>query len=93
MNDITIEHRVSPAKLDVLAVEVWPLWEKEVSTFEWTYDQKETCYIVKGEATVTPRDGGQPVALKRGDLVIFSKGLACTWEIHKPVKKHYLLED
>jgi len=88
MSDITIEHRVSPAKLDVLAVEVWPLWEKEVSTFEWTYDQKETCYFLEGEVVVTP-DGGEPVEMGQGDLVIFPAGMSCKWEIQSPVTKHY----
>jgi hypothetical protein len=31
MDHIVIEHRVSPAKLDVLYVEDWPLWEKDIS--------------------------------------------------------------
>ena len=52
MSSITIEHRVTPAKLDVLYVDDWPLWEKGVSEFDWTYDKKETCYIVEGKAII-----------------------------------------
>ncbi len=91
MNDaITVEHNPSPAKLDVLAVDVWPLWEKEPATFGWTYAETERCYILAGEAVVTP-EGGTPVLLRRGDLVTFSAGLSCTWEIRQKIRKHYYL--
>lgn len=53
---ITVEHNPSPMKLDVLNVEGWPIWRKEVSTFERTYDCTEICYILEGEAIVTPRE-------------------------------------
>ena len=66
MEPITWEHNPSPAKLDVMGVEDWPIWEKEVSTFRWTYDQKETCYFLEGEVVVTP-EGGEPVKLGKKD--------------------------
>jgi uncharacterized cupin superfamily protein len=85
---ITVEHNPSPAKLDVMHIDTWPLWEKEVSEFPWTYDDSETCYILEGEVTVTP-DNGEAVLIKQGDLVNFCKGLSCTWNITKPIRKHY----
>jgi hypothetical protein len=88
MNDIWIEHNPSPAKLDVIGVYDWPIWTKEVSTFPWTYDKRETCYLLEGEATITPQ-GGAPVVIKEGDLVTFSAGLACTWDVRVAVRKHY----
>lgn len=88
MNTITIEHKPSPAKLDVLHIDTWPIWEKEESEFPWTYDDSETCYLLEGEVTVTP-DNGEPVLIKQGDLVNFPKGLSCTWNISKAVRKHY----
>jgi len=88
MTKITIEHNPSPAKLEVMGVEEWPIWTKEVSEFPWTYDSSETCYILEGEVTVIP-DGGEPVKIKPGDLVNFSAGLSCTWQVQSPVKKHY----
>lgn len=88
MEHITIEHNPSPAKLDVMGVYDWPIWEKEVSTFPWTYDSMETCYILEGEVTVTP-DNGDAVKIEEGDLVVFPKGLSCKWEIHHPIRKHY----
>jgi uncharacterized cupin superfamily protein len=91
-DEITVEHNPSPAKLDVLYVEDWPVWTKEVSEFPWTYTQKEVCYIVEGEVTVTP-EGGAPVTLRRGDLVTFPQGMSCTWNITRPIRKHYRLGD
>jgi len=65
MNEIKVEHNPSPAKLEVLGVYDWPVWEKETSKFAWSYDTKETCYVLEGEVTVTPGDG-EPVRLKAG---------------------------
>jgi len=91
MTWITIEHNPSPMKLDVLNVDGWPVWSKEVSTFEWTYDTTEICYILEGEAIVTP-EGGEPVTIRAYDLVNFSPGLRCTWQVVAPITKHYLLK-
>lgn len=88
MPDITIEHNPTPAKLEVMDVYEWPIWNKEVSSFPWVYDRAETCYFLEGEALVTPVEGA-PVRLQRGDLVRFAAGLRCTWEILAPVSKHY----
>jgi uncharacterized protein len=90
MVDIGVEHNPSPAKLEVLGVYDWPIWSKEESCFPWTYTQAETCYLLRGSATVTP-DGGTAVTLRKGDYVTFPQGLSCTWEIHSAVKKHYHL--
>ena len=88
MSPIIIEHNVSPAKLDVLYVDDWPIWTKEVSEFDWEYDKTETCYIVEGNATVTP-EGGEPVNITEGDMVTFLKGLKCSWKITDAIEKHY----
>ena len=88
MDDIIIEHNVTPAKLDVLYVDDWPIWTKEVSEFDWKYDTNETCYIVEGEAIVTP-EGKEPVTIKSGDMVTFPKGMKCVWKITEPIEKHY----
>lgn len=88
MTQITVEHNPSPAKLEVMGVYDWPVWTKEVSKFEWTYDQKETCYLLEGHVVVTPV-GGEPVEFGEGDLITFPAGVACTWDIREPVRKHY----
>ena len=88
MDNIQIEHNPAPAKLEVMGVYDWPVWSKEQSSFPWTYDSKETCYFLEGRVTVTP-DGGEPVTMGTGDLVIFPRGMSCTWDIHEDVQKHY----
>ena len=88
MNEILCEHKPAPVKLEVLGVYDWPIWKKSVSTFPWSYDQKETCYILRGRVIVTP-DGGEPQEFKRGDLITFPEGMSCTWEIIEDLEKHY----
>jgi uncharacterized cupin superfamily protein len=85
---IQVNHQPQEAELEALGVFDWPIWEKEVSTFPWTYDECETCYLLAGEVVVTP-DGGDPWEIKQGDLVTFAAGLSCTWEIRQAVRKHY----
>ncbi len=68
-----------------------PVWEKEASVFPWEYDATETCLLLEGDVTVTTEDG-QVATFGAGDLVTFPKGLKCTWDIRKAVRKHYLFE-
>ena len=88
MSKITVHRNPSEEQLRELSVKEWSIWEKEVSNFPWTYDQEETCYFLEGDVTVFP-EGGEPVQMGAGDMVIFPKGMDCTWDIKKPVKKHY----
>lgn len=90
MDQIYAEHNPSPMKLEVIGVYDWPIWSKEVSKFPWKYEQKEMCYILEGEALVTP-DGGVAVRIIESDLVTFPAGMSCTWEVLSPIKKHYRL--
>ena len=64
----------------------------EESSFDWTFDDKETCLLLEGEVTVTP-DGGEPVKFGAGDLVVFQSGMDCRWDVHKAVRKHYRFGD
>jgi uncharacterized cupin superfamily protein len=88
---ILLERNPSPMKLEVLGVYDWPIWRREASSFPWTYDRQETCYILRGRFTVTP-EGGEPQQFKRGDLITFAAGLRCTWDIEQDVEKHYDLD-
>ena len=88
MGKIHLEHDPDEKRLSGLGVRNWPIWTKEPSTFSWSYDEPETCYFLEGEVRVTP-DGGEPVEIRKGDLVTFSSGMSCTWEVLKPVRKHY----
>jgi len=75
-------------KLLKLNIKSWPIWEKEVSQFDWEYDSIEECYFLEGQVTVATSSGNE-TSFGKGDFVIFPKGLSCTWKIKKPVKKHY----
>ena len=41
-----------PADSERKEASSWPVWEKEVSSFPWHYDEKETCLILDGEVTI-----------------------------------------
>jgi len=79
-------------ELKKLKVESWGTWEKEVSEFPWEYDETETCYVLEGEVEVTA-DDGEKLQFKKGDLVQFNKGLKCTWNVKKPIRKYYNFGD
>ena len=67
----------------------WPVWEKEPSSFDWDYEQKEVFYILEGEAQVTmPK--GQVHHLKGNDLVTIEKCGTVQWQITKLIRKHYV---
>ena len=78
--------------IDELGIKKWPIWTCEVSSFDWTYDNQETCLLLEGNVTVTP-DGGEPVRFCAGDLVTFPAGMDCRWVVHKAVRKHYRFAD
>ena len=66
----------------------WPIWTKEISEFPWSYDEKETCYVLDGEVTIVNEQGEQ-VSFRGGDWVVFPEGMKCTWKITQSVRKHY----
>lgn len=87
MANIKVE-KLNKQDLEKIGVFAWPIWEKEVSKFDWSYDLIEQCFFLEGKATVTSKDG-RAVSFGKGDFVTFPKGLACTWDIKSPVRKHY----
>lgn len=78
-----------PSDEEIKAYQTWPIWQKEQSSFDWFYEEKETCYIIEGSAQVYDESGELLAQFKKGDLVEFPKGLKCTWKITEDVKKHY----
>jgi len=44
-----------PTKEEVEVARKWPTWTKEVSTFDWYYDEPEQFYVVEGEVEVNAR--------------------------------------
>ncbi|MDD3297198.1 MAG: cupin domain-containing protein [Candidatus Omnitrophica bacterium] len=75
-------------ELECLEVFSWPIWRREECSFDWEYDEKETCYFLEGEVNIETAKGVIS-KIKKGDLAIFPKGLVCKWHITKAVKKHY----
>ena len=65
----------------------WPVWECEVSEFDWEYDQRESCLLLEGEVEV--KSDFETVKFGGGDFVVFPKGLRCKWKVIKPVRKYY----
>ena len=90
MADIKIEKNPSKEKLEEMGVFSWPIWEKEPSRFDWSYDSQEICYLLEGKVKVEAEDG-EAVEFGAGDLVTFPAGLKCVWDISEAVKKHYKL--
>lgn len=88
---IVVESNPSEENLAKLGVSKWPTWEKEVSVFPWVFPEQEMAYILEGECVITP-EGGAPVTFGKGDLVIFPAGMKASWEVKKPLHKHYKLE-
>jgi uncharacterized cupin superfamily protein len=84
---IQIEKQPDKKKLEELAVMTWPIWTKEVSEFDWHYDDREDCYFLEGKVVVKTSE--EEVQFGKGDLVTFPKGLSCTWKVLEPVRKHY----
>ncbi len=68
-------------------IEHWPVWEKDVSRFDWVYEGTEECYILEGEVLVETDHGAFKIV--KDDFVTFEDGLKCTWDIKKSVRKHY----
>jgi len=80
--------RLSEDELKKRGVFEWPIWGKEVSSFPWVYDSVEECYLLEGDVIVETADG-KKISFGKGDFVTFPNGLSCSWDIRKPVKKHY----
>ncbi len=79
---------LTQGQLKEMGVLDWPIWEKEVSRFNWRYDGIEECYFLQGAVTVETQDG-RKINFGKGDFVTFPKGLLCTWHVKEPVRKHY----
>ncbi|MBI4647285.1 MAG: cupin domain-containing protein [Bacteroidia bacterium] len=86
MAKIKIE-RLDLKELKNKGINNWPIWEKEISKFDWYYDSIEECFFLEGEVDVETSEG--TYCLKAGDFVTFSEGLKCVWNVKKPVRKHY----
>jgi len=76
-----------PTEDEANACKAWPIWKCQPSKFDWVYTEKETCLLLEGEVAVS--DGTDSVTFGAGDMVVFPQDLECTWQVKKPVTKHY----
>lgn len=79
--------RLSEQEITDRGIRDWPVWTKEVSRFDYVYDGDEECLFLEGEVVIKTPGGSHEI--RPGDFVVFQNGLACTWDIRKPVRKHY----
>lgn len=86
---IQIESYPAESRLSELKVRSWPKWGCPPSKFPWTYTATETCYLLEGRVKVYPDGYNDYVEIGPGDLVVFPKGMKCTWEVSEAVDKHY----
>lgn len=91
VNQVTVEKNPAQSRLDSLGVSKWPTWQKEVSVFPWTFPEQEIAYILEGECVITTCCG-DAVTFGKGDLVTFPAGMTVSWEVKKPLHKHYQLD-
>ncbi|MFH1478143.1 MAG: cupin domain-containing protein [Candidatus Omnitrophota bacterium] len=87
MSKVKVE-KPSDAYLKKLDVTKWPIWESPVKKFDWEYDTNEIFYVIEGKAKVVTTEG-EKVEFGKGDIVTFTKGVKCTWDVLEPIKKHY----
>lgn len=85
-NAIIVE-KLTVEEITARGISSWPIWEKEVSKFDWYYSSTEQCLLLEGEVEVISAAGSTKFAA--GDFVTLPQGLSCTWIISKAVKKHY----
>ena len=86
--EIKLTKKVSEEVIKKLGAKSWPVWSCGVSKFPWTYSDQETCLLISGKVTVTPKNGN-PVTIEAGDMAVFPSGMSCTWDVAEALSKHY----
>ncbi len=89
MSEIQITHPTRE-ELERLDIAQWSPWSCDPSEFDWEYSETETAFVHEGHATV--RHAAGETEIKAGDLVVFPKGLRCTWEVHETIRKVYTFD-
>ena len=79
--------KLTGKQVESMGINDWPIWEKEVSRFDWEYHGDEHCLILEGEVVVETDEGTYHI--REGDYVTFMDGLKCIWDIRKDIRKHY----
>ena len=90
MDKVIIE-KLTSDQIHEKGINAWPVWKKDISRFEWFYDDEEQCYILEGNVIVKTDENIYEIS--GGDFVTFKKGLKCIWDIKEKIKKHYTFID
>jgi uncharacterized cupin superfamily protein len=85
-----IKKKLTEKEIEAMGIRQWPLWEKEVSKFYWSYPSDEECLIIEGEVIIETNEG--KVTVRAGDFVTFKEGLDCYWDVKKNIRKHYRMK-
>ncbi|KAL6651027.1 hypothetical protein ACP70R_009952 [Stipagrostis hirtigluma subsp. patula] len=87
---ITVEKNPPEARLLQLGVKSWPKWGCPPGKYPLKFDAALTCYLLRGRVRAAVKGSRECVVeFGAGDLVVFPKGLACTWDVVVGVDKHY----
>ncbi|XP_006652499.1 uncharacterized protein LOC102701719 [Oryza brachyantha] len=86
---ITVEKNPPEARLLQLGIKSWPKWGCPPGRFPLKFDARLTCYLLKGRVRASVKGSGKCVEFGAGDLVVFPKGLSCTWDVVVGIDKHY----
>ncbi|MFH1776429.1 MAG: cupin domain-containing protein [Candidatus Omnitrophota bacterium] len=89
MAEIKVE-KPTKEQLKSLNVDNWSSWECKPSTFDWEYASDERAYVLEGKVKVKTQAG--EVEINKGDMVLFPKGLKCTWNVIDKIRKVYRFE-
>ncbi len=66
------------------------VWQCTPGPSYWKLETHEFVQIVAGRMTVTP-DGGRPTEIGPGDVAVFPRGWAGSWQIHETIRKVYVI--
>ncbi len=66
------------------------VWQCTAGPSYWKLETNEFVHIVAGSMTVTP-DGGEAQKIGPGDVAVFPRGWAGTWQIHETIRKVYVI--
>ena len=66
-------------------------WSSDVGKWHIDYSNRhEFCYLTEGHIVLAD-ESGTKTELKAGDAFVIPMGFKGTWEVIKPVKKHYVI--
>ncbi|CAD6243518.1 unnamed protein product [Miscanthus lutarioriparius] len=86
---IAVERNPPESRLQQLGVRSWPKWGCPPGKFPVKFDARQTCYLLKGKVRAHIKGSSECVEFGAGDLVVFPKGLSCTWDVVSAVDKYY----